>query len=42
MPTAHVDELEVFVEVGTARVTVRGALSAEHLAAIVSASARAC
>lgn len=40
--TTHVAELDVFVEVGAARVTVRGALSAEHLAALVSASARAC
>ena len=41
-PAAHADELEVFVEVGTARMTVRGAVSADHLAAIVTASARAC
>ena len=34
--------LEVFVEVGAARMTLRGAVTAEHLAAIVSASARAC
>lgn len=41
-PAAHADELEVFVEVGAARMTVRGAVSADHLAAIVMASARAC
>jgi hypothetical protein len=35
------DELEVFVEIGAARMTVRGAVSAEHLAALVTASARA-
>ena len=34
--------LEVFVEVGDVRMTLRGAVTAEHLAAIVSASARAC
>ena len=34
--------LEVFVEVGASRMTLRGAVTAEHLAAIVSASARAC
>ena len=34
--------LEVFVEVGTARMTLRGAVTGEHLAAIVSAAARAC
>ncbi len=36
------DEVEVFVEVGVARMTLRGAVSAEHIAAIVSASARTC
>ena len=41
-PAVQVDQLEVFVEVGAARMTLRGAVSAEHLAAIVSASARAC
>lgn len=35
-------DLEVFVEVGASRMTLRGAVTAEHLAAIVSASARAC
>ena len=35
-------DLEVFVEVGAARMTLRGAVSGEHLTAIVSASARAC
>ena len=34
--------LEVFVEVGAARMTLRGAVTAEHVAAIVSASARGC
>jgi hypothetical protein len=42
MPAAPVDELEVFVEVGAARLTVRGAVSAAHLAALVTASARTC
>ena len=34
--------LEVFVEVGASRMTLRGAVTGEHLAAIVSASARGC
>ena len=34
--------LEVVVEVGAARMTLRGAVTAEHVAAIVSASARPC
>jgi transposase-like protein len=34
--------VEVFVEVGAARMTLRGAVTAEHLAALVSSSARAC
>ena len=34
--------LEVFVEVGAARITLRGAVTPEHLAAIVSAASRAC
>ena len=34
--------LEVFVEVGAARMTLRGAVTGEHLAAIVSASAGGC
>ena len=34
--------LEVFVEVGAARMTLRGAVTPEHLAAIASAAARAC
>ena len=42
VPAVQVDQLEVFVEVGAARMTLRGAVSVEHLAAIVSASARAC
>lgn len=39
---ARADELEVFVEVGATRMTLRGAVRVEHLAAIVTASARAC
>jgi transposase-like protein len=35
-------ELEVVVEVGPSRMILRGTVSAEHLAAIVAASARAC
>jgi transposase-like protein len=42
VPAVHADDLEVFVEVGAARMTLRGAVRGEHLAAIVSASARAC
>ena len=42
MAAVPVDELEVFVEVGAARMTVRGAVSAAHLAALVTASARTC
>jgi transposase-like protein len=34
--------LEVFVEVGATRMTLRGAVTSEHLAAIVAASRRAC
>jgi transposase-like protein len=34
--------LEVFVEVGAARMTLRGAVTPDHLAAIVSAAARTC
>jgi len=34
--------LEVFVEVGAARMTLRGAVTPEHVAAIVSAASRAC
>ena len=34
--------LEIFVEVGTTRMTLRGAVTAEHLAAIVGAASRAC
>ena len=34
--------LEVFVEVGATRMTLRGAVTGEHLAAIVAASSRAC
>lgn len=39
-PTRH--ELEIVVEVGPSRMVLRGAVSAEHIAAIVTASARAC
>ena len=42
LPTARSEGLEIFVEVGAARITVRGAVSVEQLAAIVTASARAC
>ena len=41
-PTGHEHGLEVFVEVGAARMTLRGVVTGEHLAAIVSASARVC
>jgi transposase-like protein len=34
--------LEIFVDVGAIRMTLRGAVTAEHLAAIVTASSRAC
>lgn len=36
------EALEVFVEVCTARMTLRGAVTAEHLAAIIAASLRSC
>ena len=42
VPAVPESALEVFVEVGGARMTLRGAVRPEHLAAIVSASARAC
>jgi transposase len=42
VPAPSEPALEVFVEVGAARMTLRGAVTAEHLAAIVAASARAC
>jgi transposase-like protein len=35
-------ELEVVVETGATRMILRGAVGAEHLAAIVTASTRAC
>ena len=35
-------ELEVVVDVGMTRMTLRGAVSAEHIAAIVTASTRSC
>ena len=34
--------LEVVVEIGAARMTLRGAVTIEHIAAIVTASSRAC
>ncbi len=34
--------VELVVEVGPTRMTMRGAVTAEHLAALVAASARAC
>ena len=34
--------LELLVEVGSARLSLRGAIQPEHLAAIVTAAARAC
>jgi hypothetical protein len=39
---AHDAELEVVVECGAVRVCIRGALTAEHLAALMSAVPRAC
>lgn len=42
VPSAPACPLEVLLEMGAARMTLRGAVTAEHLAAIVSASARAC
>jgi transposase-like protein len=42
VPRARVDEVELFVEIGGTRMTMRGAVTAEHLAAIVSASTRTC
>ena len=41
-PPAFASELEVIVEVGGTRMTMRGAVTAEHLAAVVTASARTC
>lgn len=38
----HAGELEVFVEIGSIRMTLRGAVSAEHVAAIVASSSRSC
>ena len=40
--TAAPPELEVLVEVGGTRMTLRGAVGAEQLAAIITASMRAC
>ena len=34
--------LEVLVEIGATRMTLRGGVSTEHLAALVTAAARAC
>jgi hypothetical protein len=39
---ALADVLEVFIEIGVTRITMRGAVSAEHVSAIVTASTRAC
>lgn len=36
------ESLDVLVEVGATRMTLRGGVSAEHLAAIVTAAARSC
>lgn len=36
------DEVEVFVEIGSTRLSMRGEVRPEHVAAIVSAAARAC
>ncbi|WP_394820507.1 hypothetical protein [Pendulispora albinea] len=35
-------DIELVVEAGPARITMRGAITAEHLAALVAAAARAC
>jgi transposase-like protein len=40
--TAVAGDVELVVEIGRARMTLRGALTAEHLAALVTASAQAC
>ena len=42
VPAGGADEIEVFVEIGATRMTMRGAVSPEHLAAVVSASTRSC
>ena len=36
------DELEVFVEIGSTRISMRGDVRPEHLVALVSAAARSC
>lgn len=41
-PATLTGELEVLVEVGDTRMTMRGAVAPEHLAAVVSASGRRC
>lgn len=41
-PAGSEQGLEVFVEVGAVRMTLRGDVTGEHLAALVSASARGC
>jgi transposase-like protein len=40
--TLNANALEVLVEIGATRMTLRGDVSAEHLAVIVTASARSC
>jgi transposase-like protein len=39
---APIGALEVVVEIGAARMTLRGAVSVEHIAAIVTASSNTC
>lgn len=34
--------IEVFVEVGAARITLRGAVAAEHITAVITAAAGSC
>ena len=41
-PTSATGDIEVFMELGAARLTLRGDVHGEHLAAIVTAAARAC
>ena len=44
-PRCRVDEaesLEVLVEIGATRMTLRGGVSTEHLAALMTAAARSC
>lgn len=42
LPAGACGGIELVVELGRARVTVRGVLTAKQLAAVVTASARAC